>query len=192
MHDALRWARRLAAVLIGSAVMVSMATPAFAWTYNRTGARYFADTYWNSANLSYVYFDRDCANFTSQCMHVFGGQLPNDWDAPTTWNYDIATDAYTRSWTIAYEQYTFIKCEPRGASYLTARQLYLGDLVYYDWTGDGRIDHVAIVTGFNADGQPVVSAHNSNRHNVYWDLKAVGAPSTTRYYLVHVNSTGTN
>jgi len=88
------------------------------------------------------------------------------------------------------KQYLFLRYEPRGALYSYASSLWIGDIIYYDWQNDGQIDHSAIVTYKQSNGQTLVTQHTTDRHNVYWDLKAYGAPSITRYYFMHINSSG--
>ena len=45
-----------------------------------------------------------------------------------------------------------------------------GDVVYYDWTGDGSWDHVAIFAGTNSLGQKVIDAHTTDHY--HWLLEA--------------------
>ncbi len=49
-----------------------------------------------------------------------------------------------------------------------------------------EIDHSAIVTDVYVSGDPKVTAHDSDRHNVLWDLIAYGAPETTQYYFTRI------
>lgn len=44
----------------------------------------------------------------------------------------------------------------------------LGDVIAYDWEGDGIIDHVAVVTNINDSGYPEVSQHSPTQENQYW------------------------
>ena len=45
-----------------------------------------------------------------------------------------------------------------------------GDFVYYDWSGDGVWDHVAVLVGTNSAGQKVVDAHTTDRSHVFWKM----------------------
>ncbi len=57
-----------------------------------------------------------------------------------------------------------------------------GDVIYYDWTGDGTWDHAAVVAGTNSAGQKVVDAHTTDLYHVFWKL----GYSTTHYRYAHV------
>ena len=55
-------------------------------------------------------------------------------------------------------------------------------LIYYDWSGDGVWDHVAVVAGSNSAGQKVIDAHTTDHYRVYWKLGYSG----TRYRYARV------
>ena len=52
----------------------------------------------------------------------------------------------------------------------SAGVLSRGDFIYYDWSGDGVWDHVAVVAGTNSAGQKVIDAHTTDHYHVYWKL----------------------
>ncbi|CAM5417275.1 Amidase OS=Lysinibacillus sphaericus OX=1421 GN=LS41612_20705 PE=4 SV=1 [Lysinibacillus sphaericus] len=69
----------------------------------------------------------------------------------------------------------------------TAEQLDIGDVIFYDFQGDGRIDHSVIVTSIQ-NGIPYVNAHTSdsiNRAYFYQDSTAY-TPNMT-YYFYHID-----
>ena len=47
-------------------------------------------------------------------------------------------------------------------------QLLLGDVICYDFEGDGRFDHNTIVVAKDANGMPLVNAHTYNSRMRYW------------------------
>ena len=55
-----------------------------------------------------------------------------------------------------------------------------GDFVYYDWTGDGVWDHVAVVVGTNSAGQKVIDAHTTDHYRVFWKLGYSRRTTSTR------------
>ncbi len=68
----------------------------------------------------------------------------------------------------------------------TAEELELGDVIFYDFQGNGRIDHSVIVTSIQ-NGIPYVNAHTSdsiNRPYLYEDSTAF-TPSMT-YFFYHI------
>ena len=44
-----------------------------------------------------------------------------------------------------------------------------GDVIVYDWDGDGAFQHSTIVTAFDAGGKPLVNAHTVSSRHRYWD-----------------------
>lgn len=79
----------------------------------------------------------------------------------------------------------------------------LGDIIAYDWYDrerdqhpDGRIDHLAIVTGFTAEGYPLVTEHTNAHLDRYWTYSESSNPPNwideteglrgSRVYLIHV------
>lgn len=66
----------------------------------------------------------------------------------------------------------------------TSSSLSRGDIIYYDWTGDGIWDHVAIVTGFDSSGAPLVSCHTTDYHNIKWNYGG----SSCKYSCIHINN----
>ena len=50
-------------------------------------------------------------------------------------------------------------------------QLMLGDVILYDWDGDGRFQHSTVVTAFDAGGMPLVNAHTVSSRHRYWDYR---------------------
>ncbi|MFT4135696.1 amidase domain-containing protein [Microbacterium sp.] len=50
----------------------------------------------------------------------------------------------------------------------TAGGAALGDVIAYDWEGDGHIDHLALVTSLNDQGYPSVTQRTPAQLNRYW------------------------
>lgn len=166
--------------------------------YSISKAGAYARKYALNYNPSYFNYDSigqgDCANFASQCLKA-GGLTTN-----STWKGSSTKSKNTKAW---------INCEAQK-SYLVksvgARQIATykkasnapkvttnvseGKLVYYDWTDNGSIDHVAIGSMRDTYGRQYVCAHTSDRLNAIWTL----APYMTdtqyknvRYYVYTVN-----
>jgi hypothetical protein len=139
------------------------------YQYNRLKAVQYAERWWNSYNPAYKKFEVDCTNFISQCLHVGGAPMrgfPNRgigwWLQNNNWSY---------SWAVAHSLRLYL---PNSKSGLRARevgsadQLLLGDVICYDFEGDGRFNHNTIVTGKDAYGMPLVNAHTYNSRMRYW------------------------
>lgn len=139
------------------------------YSYDRLKAVQYAERWWNSYNPAYKKFDVDCTNFISQCLHTGGAPMrgyPNKskgwWMRGNSWSY---------SWSIANSLRLYLSTSKSG---LQAREvsspdeLQLGDVICYDFQGDGRFDHNTIVTGKDAYGMPLVNAHTYNSRMRYW------------------------
>jgi hypothetical protein len=143
-----------------------------AFTYNRLKAIQYAEQWWNSYNPRYKKFHNDCTNFISQCLHQGGAPMrgyPSRskgwWMAGNTWSY---------SWSVAnsfriYLANSTIGLRTREVS--SPDQLLFGDVICYDFEGDGRFNHNTIVTGKDAFGMPLVNAHTTNSRMRYWSYE---------------------
>jgi cell wall-associated NlpC family hydrolase len=150
--------------------------------YDRPAAQAYADTYALSYNPTFARFTGvDCANFASQCARA--GDMPQQSGAYTSgWWYDKdgssgpGDDSYSASWINVARQMAFWNTR-RTDWETSAGVLSRGDFIYYDWSGDGVWDHVAVVAGTNSAGQKVIDAHTTDHYRVYWKLGS----SSTKY-----------
>ncbi|MCA1481305.1 amidase domain-containing protein, partial [Bradyrhizobium sp. NBAIM08] len=113
----------------------------------------------------------------------------------------------TRTATLADEFKNYMVDSGKGTikevrwSDASAGGAQLGDVLGYDWDGptaatraDGRMDHLAIVTGFSTDGRPLVSQHTKPQSNRYWawsesDNKWITqAKPGARVYLIRISN----
>lgn len=132
----------------------------------------------------------DCSNFISQVLHAGGFAKNSQW----SWGPHGGTDTWINASRLA--QYLrrsgratmyaegsmtdMLSKDSRGVDPLS--QLRLGDLIGYFETG--RVVHMAVLVGFDADGYPLVVSHSADRYRVPWDL---GWDRNTRYLLFHVH-----
>jgi Putative amidase domain len=174
-----------------------------AGVYNKGAVASYAITYspTNNYNPNYKNFYQssltgkgsDCANFSSQAMIAGGLQKDygNNDSSGKDWNFDWLiwplNGSNTLTWTAVPEQMNhFYNYENTGTwklfknSQTSVRkevfnnQLYLGDYIYVDWTGDGIYDHVLIISGWVWDlglqaWMPTVSSHTGDRSNISWN-----------------------
>ncbi|MCF2650031.1 MULTISPECIES: amidase domain-containing protein [Bacillaceae] len=139
------------------------------YSYDRLKAVQYAEKWWNSYNPKYHQFEVDCTNYISQCVHEGGAPMrgyPNRnkgwWMQNNNWSY---------SWSVANAFPRYLETSTTG---LRAKQvnnaieLKLGDVICYDFEGDGKYNHTTIVTGKDANGEPLVNAHTYNSRMRYW------------------------
>lgn len=142
--------------------------------YDRDAARAYADKYALDYNATYVRFSADCCNFVSQGARAGGmpmalGEWTSGWWYDKEGTTSPSNDHYSWSW---------ISCSRQIAFWLGTRidwvssvsNVSRGDVVYYDWTGDGSWDHVAIFAGTDGLGHKVIDAHTTDHYHYYWKL----------------------
>ena len=84
------------------------------------------------------------------------------WMQNNNWSY---------SWSVAHSLKNYLANSTTGLrakEVSSARELKLGDVICYDFEGDGRYNHNTIVTAKDANGEPLVNAHTYNSRNRYW------------------------
>lgn len=156
--------------------------------YDRDAAKAYADKYALTYNPTYVRFSADCCNFVSQGTRA-GGMPMASGDWTSGWWYDKqgtsspTDDTYSWSWISCTKQMAFwVGTRIDWVSSIS--NVSRGDAIYYDWTGDGSWDHVAILAGTNSAGQKVIDAHTTDHYHVYWKL----GTSATRYKFGRVRA----
>ena len=139
------------------------------YTYDRIKAVQYAEKWWNSYNPKYQKFEVDCTNYISQCLHEGGAPMrgyPNRnkgwWMQNNNWSY---------SWSVANSFPRYLETSTTGLRAKqvdSAMKLKLGDVICYDFEGDGKWNHTTIITGKDANGEPLVNAHTYNSRARYW------------------------
>lgn len=137
--------------------------------YERLKAVQYAEKWWNTYNPAYRKFENDCTNYISQCLHA--GNAPMRGYPSKGKGWWMRSNSWSYSWTVANSMRIHLPSSTIG---LRAREvegphkLKLGDVICYDFEGDGRFDHTTIVTGRDADAMPLVNAHTFNSRMRYW------------------------
>ncbi|GIN73807.1 hypothetical protein J14TS2_42820 [Bacillus sp. J14TS2] len=137
--------------------------------YDRLKAVQYAEKWWDDYNPAYEKFEVDCTNFISQCLHVGGAPMRGHPNRGKGWWYQNKNWSY--SWSVANSLKTHLGSSTiglRAQEVNDPRELKLGDVICYDFQGDGRFDHNTIVTGKDAAGEPLVNAHTYNSRMRYW------------------------
>jgi hypothetical protein len=161
--------------------------------YQRRKVQAYADRWWDHPNPEFIHFQVDCTNYVSQCIFAGGAPMNYTGNRSTGWWYRDQggkTD-WSFSWSVANSLYWYLNNSRNG---LTAQRvqspldLDIGDVILYDWDGNGEYQHSTIVTAFDGNGMPLVNAHTSNSRHRYWDYRDSYAWSEkTAYRFFHIS-----
>ena len=161
--------------------------------YDRNKAKAYADRWWNEPNPGFVRFQVDCTNYVSQCLYAGGAPMNYTGNRASGWWYERrgSSDNWSFSWSVSNSLYWYLNNSKSG---LTAKRvqspgdLDIGDVIIYDWDGDGAFQHSTIVTAFDGNGMPLVNAHTTNSRHRYWEYKDSYAWSEkTVYRFFHIS-----
>ncbi|QKY68465.1 amidase domain-containing protein [Lentibacillus sp. CBA3610] len=142
------------------------------FSYDRRSAVQYAERWWNSYNPDYRKFDVDCTNYVSQCMRAGGAPMRGMPERENGWWYQ--QDNWSYSWAVAHSLRWYLSGSTsglKGKEVDSARELMPGDIICYDFEGDGKWDHNTIVVAKDAGGMPLVNAHTDNSRNRYWSYE---------------------
>jgi hypothetical protein len=141
--------------------------------YNRLKAVQYAERWWNDYNPAFKSFpENDCTNYISQCLYAGGAPMRGNPNRGSGWW--ISGNKWSWSWTIAHAFRLYLgnsKVGLRAKEVSNIEQLMLGDVICYDFEGDGRFNHITIVTGRDYYGMPLVNAHTTNSRLRYWSYE---------------------
>jgi hypothetical protein len=119
----------------------------------------YAARWWSSYNPVFRAFRDDCTNFISQCLFAGGWPMEGTGRRDKGWWYQGPNEQWSFSWAVAHSLRLYLETSGRAEQRQAARDLELGDVICYDFDGDGVYQHNVIVVGFDPDGEPLVAAH---------------------------------
>ncbi len=137
--------------------------------YDRMKAVQYAERWWNELNPAYKNFEVNCTNYISQCLHAGGAPMSGFSNRAKGWW--MGNNNWSYSWTVANSMRWYLpgaRSGLRAKEVDSASKLLPGDVICYDFQGDGRFDHTTIVTAKDANGMPLVNAHTANSRRRYW------------------------
>ncbi|MCL6548067.1 MAG: amidase domain-containing protein [Alicyclobacillus sp.] len=159
--------------------------------YDRVRAMRFAELWWSAGHPAFVRLQPDSANFVSQCLMAGNLPMTGGQDPQSGWWYRFGDGSRpagcSQSWGTPHRLFLHLVHWVGAEVLVSSRNLKIGDLVFYDWDGSGRFQHVAMVVDFDGKGDPVVNARSNpslHRHYLYLDSR-VWSPNT-RYAFVHL------
>ncbi|GAA4710991.1 amidase domain-containing protein [Brevibacillus fulvus] len=161
--------------------------------YNRQQAVAYAEQYWNSYNPAFRHFDVDCTNFVSQCLYAGGIEMMFSGSRSKGWWYRGGRNAnWSFSWAVAHSLYLLLasgKAPFYAERKSSADQLSVGDVICYDFNGDGKWQHNTIVVAKDADNMPLVNAHTTNSRMRYWEYRDSSAYTPRiQYGFFHIRA----
>lgn len=142
------------------------------FSYDRLAAVKYAEYWWNSYNPAYKKFDVDCTNYISQCLRAGGAPMRGMSNRNKGWWYQ--ENNWSFSWAVAHSLRWYLSGSTeglQGKEVSSATELYPGDVICYDFQGNGHWDHNTIVVTKDANGMPLVNAHTDNSRHRYWSYE---------------------
>ncbi len=154
--------------------------------YDGEKAAAYAMDFWCRRNPAYPVLKYDGGNFVSQCLVAGGLPMEETADAESGWWFHRDTDTYSYSWAepngLRWYLYSPLLV-PYVQEVSAAGELVLGDLIFYDFSGMSTYGHVAMVTGIDPEGGPMVCAHSRNFYQHAWSYPEKG--DQCRYIFYH-------
>lgn len=156
--------------------------------YDRIRAVRYADAWWDGTNPRYPRFSDDCTNFVSQCLFAGGLPMWGEPDRAAGWWFQFGPKPiWSYSWSTAHALYLVLTSAFGGRVVSDPSELKIGDVIFYDWNGEGIYHHTTIVTDFDAMGEPLVNAHTIDSYHRPWIYTDSPAwTPRTRYAWVHL------
>lgn len=158
--------------------------------YNREKAVAYANRWWDSYNPAFVSFPTDdCTNYISQCLLAGGAPMTGAGNRAKGWWYRYGKNpSWSYSWAVAHSLKNYLgsaKTGLRGVRVNSPFELQIGDVICYDFDGDGRWQHNSIVVAHDAAGAPLINTHTYSRFQQPWDLTSSPAATDRMQYVFY-------
>lgn len=159
--------------------------------YDRQKAVEYAERWWNDYNPQFRNFDVDCTNYISQCLWAGGAPMKRSYDRAQGWWYRLENPVnWSYSWAVAHSLRWYLatsKSGLRATEVSSVDKLQPGDVICYDFNGDGRWQHNTIVVDKDSNGMPLVNAHTSNSRQRNWEYQDSTAwTDIIKYKFFHI------
>ncbi|WP_233254178.1 amidase domain-containing protein [Salipaludibacillus keqinensis] len=156
--------------------------------YDRMSTVKYAERWWDDYNPDYKRFDNDCTNFISQCLRAGGAPMQGASNRKQGWWYK--GHQWSFSWSVAHSLRWFLSGSRKGLrarEVSSAENLMRGDVICYDFNGDGRWQHTTVVVDKDANHMPLVNAHTTNSRMRYWTYEDSSAwTPDIKYKFFHI------
>lgn len=152
--------------------------------YNRELAVEYSRLWWNKRNPKFPQFQNDCTNFISQCLLAGGIPMERTNNVTEGWWYSQSSNRWSLSWSVSHSLRWYLLNKRLATQVNSVEDLQIGDLIFLDFQGDGRVDHCLIVNATNRNGV-TVNAHTSDSYNRDYTYKDSSAyTDNIRYYFL--------
>ncbi len=159
------------------------------FSYNRAEAVKYAERWWNDFNPQFKKFNDNCTNFVSQCLYAGGAPMTGHPNRSKGWWY--RGNNWSFSWSVAHSLRWYLsgaKTGLRGKEMPSAKDLSPGDVICYDFNGNGRWQHTTIVVAKDGNGEPLVNAQTTNSRMRYWKYEDSTAwTPNIKYKFFHIH-----
>lgn len=156
--------------------------------YDRLAAVQYAERWWNDQNKKYKNFEVNCTNFVSQCLHA--GNAPMRGFPERTVGWWMQKEDWSFSWSVAHSMMIYLsksKTGLRAEEVFSPEKLVPGDVICYDFQGDGRFDHTTFVVAKDEQNMPLVNAQTYNSRMRYWSYEdSTAYTSNIKYKFFHI------
>lgn len=156
--------------------------------YSRANAVEYSEKWWNKRNPVFLSFENDCTNFISQCL--LAGGIPMDWRKARNegWWINVAEANWSFSWSVAHSLRWYLLKSGRGVEVKSVDDLQLGDIIFYDFDGNGLYQHSTIIAVKNSD-ETLVNAHTSDSyHRDYRYYDSTAYTPNCKYSFISIKS----
>lgn len=144
----------------------------------------YAFAHWNNYNLAsygdFTTWGGDCINFVSQTLIARGWTTTAEWfnDAQQEWAPAFVHVPTFDEWLTSHPEI--------GATRLTladSAQAKIGDVVMFDWDGEGSLDHAQVISGIEGD-QIYMVGHDIDTiyRSIDTALQQQGTPAALVYF----------
>lgn len=217
--------KKVISFVLSTLLLVSLLTTS-ALAYSANDAVTYSNKYALTPNkmdtlgVGYNVYSSDCTNFVSQCLHAGGLSQDSTWKSVPDWHGNTVVRVDSTSWVNANSLKNYLKDSGRGSKvgswslkgtpspYLTYAYANDSDnlssarvgkvVLFYDWEGDGKMNHSAFFVANNAKSTlsgeasgDLINQHTETRKHVLWrpDKRQNSTQKeSTRVYAFQINA----
>lgn len=119
-----------------------------------------------------------------------GWWITDAWKAGRRAEGHYARESWSYSWSVAHSFRWHLENAKTGLTakrVQSAAELQIGDVICYDFQGNGVVDHTTLVTSM-VDGVPYIHAHTVESADRHYDYSnSLAYTPNIRYYFYKIN-----